>query len=82
MGHTGPNAAGRRRRRQILEFIQAFQQEHGYSPTQLEIREQCGPKNPNQLVDHLRQMEEDGVIKQTPKIARSLVVVGEYEDED
>lgn len=81
MANTG-NAAGRRRRRAILDFIVSYQAEHGFSPTHAEIRKGAGPASPNDLVEHLRIMEEvDGVIRQAPKIPRSIVVTGRYEDD-
>lgn len=73
------NAAGHRRRKAILAFIREYQAEHGYSPTHAEIRAAVGPSSPNDLRSHLSQMEADGVIRQTPKVPRSLVVTGEYE---
>jgi repressor LexA len=61
-----------RRQRQILDFIQKWQQTHGTTPSSQEISAQFGFRSPNAVTGHLRLMRKKGVITSEPGKARSL----------
>ena len=62
------------RRKQMLRFIKAFIGRKGYSPSIAEIGEAVGITSPNAVRNHLQKMQEDGLIKVTPRVARSIRV--------
>lgn len=71
---------GERRRDEIATFIEQYSNEHGYSPTISEIGEAVGVSSPNAVRNHLTKMEEEGRIKTTPRVARSIVLLEPHED--
>lgn len=65
------------RQRDVLRFIVRYQDEHGFSPSYLEIGRECGVGSTNAVNDHLKYIEKKGWIRRTAKIARSIVVIEE-----
>ena len=60
----------------LLAAIIAYQQEHGYSPSILELMLSCGHVTKSTVEYSLRKLEAAGRIRRTPGIARSIVVMG------
>ena len=70
-----------RRQQDILEFLRAYLDDHGISPTLEEIAAHFGV-NKVTVFGHIGEMERKGVIKRrAPGISRSLEIVGDDEDE-
>jgi repressor LexA len=61
-----------RRQRQILDYIQQFQETNGMSPTVREIGKHFGFASPRSVSDHLEALTKKGVLMSDAKIARSL----------
>lgn len=68
-------------RRRILEVVKKYQQEHGFSPTLRDIGKKAMIASISSVEYHLCIMETDGIITRRPRTARSIVVIGEYENE-
>lgn len=66
---------GERRRAQMLKFINKHIAQKGYSPTIHEIGAAVGVNSPNAVRNHLLKMEEEGLIRMTPRVARSITVL-------
>lgn len=54
---------GRQKRKEILEAIILYIQEHGYAPTVREIGEMVGLKSASSVQSHLDRMLADGMIE-------------------
>lgn len=54
---------GRQKRKEILEAIILYIQEHGYAPTVREIGEMVGLKSASSVQRHLDRMLADGMIE-------------------
>jgi repressor LexA len=61
-----------RRQRQILEFIQQFQETNGMSPTVREIGRHFGFASPRSVSDQLAALTKKGALTSGAKTARSL----------
>jgi repressor LexA len=66
----------------VLKFIEAYQLEHGSSPTLREMREYFGVSSDNSILKHLKALEEKGFIKKddTPRGIKLLSSVKEKLD--
>lgn len=66
----------------VLKFIEAYQLEHGSSPTLREMREYFGVSSDNSILKHLKALEEKGHIKKddTPRGIKLLSSVKEKLD--
>jgi len=53
------------RQREILDFIRAFQKQHGVSPTHREICEEFGYSSYGTVHKHLKLLEQKGYLKRT-----------------
>ncbi|WP_428262348.1 transcriptional repressor LexA [Haliangium sp.] len=60
------------RQRQILDFITAFIQEHGYPPTLREIGEHFGIRSTNGVNDHLKALEKKGFLRREDLKSRAM----------
>lgn len=58
----------------ILDCIRAYRDEHGYAPGIRDIGERLGLAL-HGVHQHLGRLERKGVIRRTPGVARSIVVV-------
>jgi repressor LexA len=63
------------RQRQVLEFIREYHAEHGYAPTAREIQTQFGFASVTAAVNHLAALERKKLIRRTPGVQRSIVVL-------
>jgi repressor LexA len=63
------------KQRQILEFIQACQEQQGSPPTYREIADQFGFRSLNSVTEHLRLMRQKGFIESASGKVRALRVV-------
>ena len=70
---------GEKRRKAILAFIGKYQKKNGISPTISEIAEAVGLGSPNATRNHLHKLEEQGLIKMMPRIARGITLVPQPE---
>lgn len=68
-------AQGERRRKQMLDYIIKYKAKNGYSPSMPEIADAVGIVGLNAIRRHLQVMEEQGLIKMTPRVQRSIVVL-------
>lgn len=69
------NAQGNRTRRRILECIQAYIKEHGYSPSHLDITLYMDQSyTGTTLIRHLELMRNQGLINYKDGAARSITV--------
>ncbi|GAB4570452.1 MAG: transcriptional repressor LexA [Haliangiales bacterium] len=66
-----PNALTSRQR-QILDFISAFIQEHGYPPTLREIGEHFSIRSTNGVNDHLKALEKKGHLRREDLKSRAM----------
>jgi len=62
----------------ILAFISEYIATHGYPPSLRDIMDFMAVTSTNAVSDHLRAMEKLGVIRRTPGIARSIVIVDDW----
>ena len=69
---------GRQKRKEILEAIISYIQEHGYAPTVREIGETVGLKSPSSVQSHLDRMLVDGIIETDAEVGspRAIRVPG------
>jgi repressor LexA len=63
------------RQREVLEFIQASQLEHGVVPSLREIASQFGFRSMTAAADHVRALRKKGYLLHHPRLARSHSVV-------
>jgi len=68
------------RQQQILNYIMAFRQEHGCSPSIPEMQRHFGIRSPNGIVGHLHALETKGFIRRGERGSRQIDVVEPLED--
>jgi len=59
----------------LLNFIQDFTEENGYSPSYREIMTGLDLSSVSAVAEHIENLVEKGVVKKTPGAARSLEVL-------
>ncbi|MBI2854884.1 MAG: repressor LexA [Chloroflexi bacterium] len=64
------------KRRQILNFIRGFAEEHGYPPTVRDIQNGCHISSTSVVDHHLRVLERDGLLRRDGKTSRGLELIG------
>jgi repressor LexA len=64
------------RQEAVLEFVKEYQAERGYSPTLREIADHFGIASQTAVRDHLRALEEKGMLRRSAGSPRALAVVG------
>lgn len=64
-----------KRQVEILEFIKSYQKKNGYSPTIKDVADKFEFQSANGARDHLQAMCKKQVIKMSPGIARSIVIL-------
>lgn len=57
-----------------LRFVHGFLQQHGYAPSQREIADGLDICSTNGVNDHLRRLEQRGLIRRAPMKSRALIV--------
>jgi len=60
----------------VLDFLKKFKRRRGYLPTYREIAEGCELSSTSVADYHLRLLEDRGLVRRTPGIARGLVITG------
>jgi repressor LexA len=66
------------RQQQILDFIREHQRVRGVTPSTREIQEHLGLASQTTVVDHLKALENKGVLKKLSNTARGLVLTERY----
>ena len=61
---------------QVLDTIQEYIEEKGFSPSIRDIQERAGIQTTSRVLRHLRALTAEGIIKRTPELARSIVLTG------
>ena len=59
----------------VLDFLQDFTEEKGYSPSYREIQAGLGLSSVSAVAEHIDNMVEKGIVKKVPGAARSLEVL-------
>ena len=65
----------------VLEFLQEFTDEKGYSPSYREIMTGLGLSSVSAVAEHIDNLVNKGIIKKMPGEARSLEIL-DYKHED
>ncbi|MBR3236722.1 hypothetical protein IKF92_03540 [Candidatus Saccharibacteria bacterium] len=65
----------------VLEFLQDFTDEKGYSPSYREIQTGLGLSSVSAVAEHIDHLVEKGVLKKVPGAARSLEIL-DYKHEE
>ena len=65
----------------VLEFLQDFTEEKGYSPSYREIQAGLGLSSVSAVAEHIDNLVEKGVLKKAPGAARSLEIL-DYKHEE
>jgi repressor LexA len=63
------------RQQQVLEYIQSFQLNHGFSPSHREIAAHFGFSSPNAAMDHIKALRAKGALAASGRRARALRVL-------
>lgn len=67
-----------KRQRDLLEFVQNFIKKNGYGPTLEEICKGMGLSSPATVHEHLKTLEEKGVIRRKSNEARGIEIASPY----
>ena len=65
----------------VLNFLQDFTEENGYSPSYREIMAGLGLSSVSAVAEHVENLVEKGVLRKVPGAARSLEVL-DYKHEE
>ncbi|MBR3263672.1 hypothetical protein IKF94_00290 [Candidatus Saccharibacteria bacterium] len=65
----------------VLDFLQDFTEENGYSPSYREIQAGLGLSSVSAVAEHIDNLVNKGVIKKVPGAARSLEIL-DYKHEE
>ena len=65
----------------VLDFLQNFTEENGYSPSYREIMAGLGLSSVSAVAEHIENLVSKGVLKKVPGAARSLEVL-DYKHEE
>ena len=65
----------------VLDFLQDFTEEKGYSPSYREIMSGLGLSSVSAVAEHINNLIDKGVLKKVPGAARSLEVL-DYKHEE
>lgn len=68
------------RQREVLEWIVAYIDHHGYSPTYREIARGMGLPSTNNVWQFVQSLKERGAIDYVPARARSIRVLSRLDD--
>ncbi len=66
-----------KRQQEIYDYIQNYQMEHGFAPSQREIQGHFGFSSQTTVADHLRLMEKKGCIDRQSGCARAITLAAE-----
>ncbi len=65
----------------VLDFLEDFTEENGYSPSYREIQSGLGLSSVSAVAEHIDNLVSKGVLKKVPGAARSLEVL-DYKHEE
>lgn len=65
----------------VLDFLQDFTEENGYSPSYREIMSGLGLSSVSAVAEHVENLVEKGVLRRVPGAARSLEIL-DYKHEE
>ncbi len=65
----------------VLNYLQDFTEEKGYSPSYREIQAGLGLSSVSAVAEHIEHLVEKGVLKKVPGAARSLEIL-DYKHEE
>lgn len=65
----------------VLDFLQDFMEENGYTPSYREIMAGLGLSSVSAVAEHVDNLVEKGVLKKNPGEARSLTILN-YKHEE
>ncbi len=65
------------RQQEVLEFVRSYRGERGYPPTLREIADHFGIASLTAVRDHLRALEEKGMLRRSAGSPRALAVTGD-----
>lgn len=65
----------------VLDFLQDFTEENGYSPSYREIMSGLGLSSVSAVAEHIDNLVSKGVLKKVPGAARSLEIL-DYKHEE
>lgn len=63
---------GEQQRERILSYIRTYIDFYGYGPSIKEIGDHVGISSPNAVRSHLEKLQDQGLIRMTPRIPRSV----------
>ncbi|MDK3159587.1 transcriptional repressor LexA [Kamptonema cortianum] len=66
-----------KRQQEIYDYIQTYQMEHGFAPSQRDIQRHFGFASQTTVADHLRLMEKKGCIDRQSGCARAITLATE-----
>lgn len=75
LAHLNPTPKGDKVRGNILDFIAAHVEKHGYPPTVREIGEAVGLASPATVHAHLTRLSNDGRLFRDPTKPRAIRVL-------
>lgn len=64
-----------KRQKQIIDFINEFTEENGYSPSYREIGDHFGLSSTATVCEHIQTLQEKGYLKIDPNEARSIEII-------
>ena len=65
----------------VLDYLQDFTEENGYSPSYREIQAGLGLSSVSAVAEHVENLVQKGVLKKMPGAARSLEIL-DYKHEE
>ena len=66
-----------RRQQDILEFIQAFMEEHQFPPTVRDIQAGCEISSTSVVDYNLHKLQQNNFLKRLPEVSRGIELIGE-----
>ena len=66
-----------KRQQEIYDYIEDYQMDHGFAPSQREIQHHFGFSSQTTVADHLRLMEKKGFINRQSGCARAITLAAE-----
>ncbi|OGY42073.1 MAG: repressor LexA [Candidatus Buchananbacteria bacterium RBG_13_36_9] len=64
-----------KRQKEIIDYINAFTDEYGYSPSYREIGDHFGLSSTATVAEHIQNLQENGYLKTDPNEARSIEII-------
>lgn len=71
---TRPGPPLAKRSYEVLQYLRAYIEEHGYAPSAREIQGAIGVASSSSVTFHLKKLRRAGYIEQTPNVSRSIRV--------